>query len=134
MNPYGDDILFTTEVSLVTRVIQQNLLRAVSRIAGYKHFFQTPFFSTVKPVYSGHLWFLKKVSDIGRCPLYRVLDFFEENTIIDKNITMFYVNCNSSQLYFLNNIWTILCLTLYNVSVSTFSINLFSITFIYLSP
>ena len=30
---------------------------------------------TVKPVYSGHLWFLKKMSAITRCPLYRVLDF-----------------------------------------------------------
>ena len=30
---------------------------------------------TVKPVYSGHLQFLKKVSAITRCPLYRVLDY-----------------------------------------------------------
>ena len=30
---------------------------------------------TVKPVYSGHLRFLKKVSAITRCPLYKVLDF-----------------------------------------------------------
>ena len=28
---------------------------------------------TVKPVYSGHLWFLKKVSAITSCPLYRDL-------------------------------------------------------------
>ena len=30
---------------------------------------------TVKPVYSGHLRFLKNVSAITRCLLYRVLDF-----------------------------------------------------------
>ena len=31
--------------------------------------------NTTKPVYSGHLQFLKKVSAITRCPIYRVLDF-----------------------------------------------------------
>ena len=31
--------------------------------------------NTVKPVYNGHLRFLKKASAITRCPLYRVLDF-----------------------------------------------------------
>ena len=31
--------------------------------------------NTVKPIYSGHLRFLKKVSAKTRCPLYRVLDF-----------------------------------------------------------
>ena len=30
---------------------------------------------SVKPVYSGHMWSLKKVSTITMCPLYRVLDF-----------------------------------------------------------
>ena len=33
------------------------------------------YYYTVKPAYSGHLRFLKKVSAITRCPLYRVLDF-----------------------------------------------------------
>ena len=33
---------------------------------------------TVKPVYSGYLRFLKKVSAITRCPLYRVLDFLSK--------------------------------------------------------
>ena len=33
-------------------------------------------FEGVKPVYSGHLRFLKKVSAIARCLLYRVLNFF----------------------------------------------------------
>ena len=31
--------------------------------------------TTVKPVCSGNLGFLKKVSAIARCPLYRVSDF-----------------------------------------------------------
>ena len=30
---------------------------------------------TVKPVYNGNLQFLKKVSAITRCPLYRVFGF-----------------------------------------------------------
>ena len=30
---------------------------------------------TVKPGYSGHLRFLKKVSAITRCPLYKVSEF-----------------------------------------------------------
>ena len=29
---------------------------------------------------------------IRKCPLYRVLDFFEEKIIIDKNLTRYYVN------------------------------------------
>lgn len=32
----------------------------------------------------------------------RVLDFFEEKTIIDKNVIILYVNCESLQLHFLN--------------------------------
>lgn len=32
----------------------------------------------------------------------RVLNFFEEKTIIDKNVIIFYVNCESLQLHFLN--------------------------------
>ena len=34
--------------------------------------------STVKSVYNGYLRFLKKVSATTNCPLYRVLDFFEQ--------------------------------------------------------
>ena len=55
----------------------------------------------VKPLYSRDLRFLKKVSGIRRCLLYRVLNFFEEKIIIDENITIFYVNCDSLQLHFL---------------------------------
>ena len=51
--------------------------------------------TTVKPLYSGHLLFLEKVSAIRTCPLYRVLDFFEERTTIDKNLFIFYVDCDS---------------------------------------
>ena len=57
--------------------------------------------TTVKPLYSGHLLFLEKVSAIRTCPLYRVLDFFEERTTIDKNLFIFYVDCDSWQLNFL---------------------------------
>ena len=42
----------------------------------------------------------KKVSPIRRYPLYKILDFFEEKIIIDKNLTIFYVNCDSWQLKF----------------------------------
>ena len=42
----------------------------------------------------------KKVSAIRRYPLYKILDFFEEKIIIDKNLTIFYVNCDSWQLKF----------------------------------
>ena len=41
-----------------------------------------------------------------RCPLYRVLDFLEEKIIIDKILTMFYVNCESLQLNFLKNMYS----------------------------
>ena len=34
--------------------------------------------TTVKPLYTGHLRLLKKVSAMRRCPLHRVFDFFEE--------------------------------------------------------
>ena len=47
--------------------------------------------NTVKPLYSGHLRSLKKVSAIRRYPLYRVLELFEEKIIIEKNLTLFYV-------------------------------------------
>ena len=83
---------------------------------------------TVKPLYSGHLRFLKKVSAIMKCPLYTVLDFLEGKSILDKNLTIFYVNCDSLQLHF---IWIVLCLTFCNLSVSTFPI---TFTFICLSP
>ena len=48
--------------------------------------------STVKPLYSRNLRFLKKVSVIRRCPLYRVLDFFEEKyhiriVVTDKRVS-----------------------------------------------
>ena len=56
--------------------------------------------TTVKPVYTRHLWFLKK-----KCLPYSVLDFFEKKIILVKNITIFYVNYDSIQLYFLKNIW-----------------------------
>ena len=36
------------------------------------------FYGTVKPVYSGHLRFLKKVFAITRCSLYRVFDFLSK--------------------------------------------------------
>ena len=32
-----------------------------------------------------------------RCPLYIVLDFLEEEIIIDKNLTIFYVNCDQEK-------------------------------------
>ena len=66
--------------------------------------------------------------------IYRVLDFFEEKIIIDKNLTILNLNCDSLQLHFLKNIYVVLCLTFCNLSVSTFLIYSFSITFICLSP
>ena len=97
---------------------------------------------TVKTLYNGHLRFLKKVSAIRRCPLYRVLDFFEEKFIIDRNLIInrnlisanFHVNCDSLQIHFSKNIQTVLCLTFCTLSASTFRINSFSTTFICLSP
>ena len=58
----------------------------------------------VKPLYSGHPQFLKKVPSIRRYPLYRILDFFKVKIIIDKNLTIFYVNCGSLQLHSLKKI------------------------------
>lgn len=55
---------------------------------------------TVRPLYRGHLRFLKKVSAVRRCPRYRVLNFFKNKIILDKNLTMFYVNCDSLELHF----------------------------------
>ena len=43
---------------------------------------------TVKPVYSGYLRFLKKVSAITRCPLYRVLDFLSKKKTTTTEIKM----------------------------------------------
>ena len=37
------------------------------------------------------------------CPLYWVLDVFEAKNIINKNLTMFYVNCDGWQLHFLKD-------------------------------
>ena len=58
-------------------LIVQNLWQAhykISLIIWLKEFIKfNP--NTTKPVYSGHLQFLKKVSAITRCPIYRVLDF-----------------------------------------------------------
>ena len=62
------------------------------------------------------------------------MDFFEEKIIIDKNLTILNVNCDSLQLHFLKNIYIVLCLTFCNLSVSSFLIYSFSITFICLSP
>ena len=88
---------------------------------------------TVKPFYSGHLRFLKTISTTRRCPLHsRVFDFFEGKIVIDKNLTIFYINCDSLQLNFLKNIWIVLFLAF--CSVSNFPINSFSIAFICLSP
>ena len=69
-----------------------------------------------------------------KCPLLKSLDFFEEKIIIDKNLTRFYVNCDTWQLHLLKNIWIVLCLTYCNLSVSTYPINSFSIMLICLSP
>ena len=38
------------------------------------------------------------MSPIRGYPLYRVLDIFQEKMFIDKNLTIFYVNCDSLQL------------------------------------
>ena len=76
----------------------------------------------VKPLYNGRLRFLEKVSATRTRPLYRVLDFFQEKIIIDKNLTMFYDDCDSLQLHFLQNIWIVLYLTLCNLIVSIFPI------------
>ena len=59
----------------------------------------------------------KKVSSITRCTLYRVLNFFKEKIIVDKNLTMFYVICDSLQLQFLKAIWIVHFGTLCNLSV-----------------
>ena len=45
----------------------------------------------VKPLYSANQRFLKNVSTIMRCLLYRVFNFFEEKIIINKNLTISYV-------------------------------------------
>ena len=37
------------------------------------------------------------------CPLYWVLDVFEEKNIFNKNLTILYVNCDSWQLHFLKD-------------------------------
>ena len=48
--------------------------------------------STVKPLHGVHLRFLKKVSAIRRCPVYRILDFFEEKYYIRVVVTVKKVN------------------------------------------
>ena len=50
---------------------------------------------TVKPPYSGHKRFLKKVPAIRRCPLHRVLDFFEEKYHIRVVVTVTSKRVNS---------------------------------------
>ena len=82
---------------------------------------------TVKPL--RHLQFLKKLSAIRRCPLQRVLDFFEQKVITDKNLTIFYLICDNLQLHFLKHIWIVLCLIFCNLIVFNFAI----ITFVCLS-
>ena len=62
------------------------------------------------------------------------MNFFEEKITIDKNLTIYYVNCDSVQLHFLKDIWIVSCLTFCNLIVPSFLINSFSITFICLSP
>ena len=104
---YCQEVIFVTPPNFVIFVIQKNL--------------QTP-------------RFLKKVFAIRKYPLYKILDFFEEKIIIDKNLIIFYVNCDSLKFHFLKNICIVLRLTFCNLSVSTFPINSFSITFIYVSP
>ena len=42
--------------------------------------------------------FPEEMSPIRGYPLYRVLDIFKEKMFIDKNLTIFYVNCDSLQL------------------------------------
>ena len=59
----------------------------------------------------------KKVSSITMCLLYRVLNFFKEKIIVDKNLTIFYVICDSLQLPFLKTIWIVHFGTLCNLSV-----------------
>ena len=48
-------------------------------------------YSTVEPVYSGHLRFLEKVSAIARCPLYRGFQYFakkrgKKDTLMHNNV------------------------------------------------
>ena len=50
--------------------------------------------STVKPVYSRQLRFLKKVSAISRCPLYRVLDYFGKK---DRNLDGGFFSYNATK-------------------------------------
>ena len=46
---------------------------------------------TVEPVYSGHLWFLNKVTAITRFPLYRVLDFLGKKRQRKLRWSMFFI-------------------------------------------
>ena len=48
---------------------------------------------TVKPVYSGHLRFLKKVSAITRCLLYKVLDILGKKSQHKLRWSMFFIQC-----------------------------------------
>ena len=58
---------------------------------------------TVKPVYSGHLRFLKIVSAITRCPLCRILDFGgKKTTEIKMNGVFHTIQVNSiNKTYFM---------------------------------
>ena len=53
--------------------------------------------STVKPVYSGHLRLLKKVSAITRCTLYRVLEFLGKKKTTEIKIKDFFSHDASKQ-------------------------------------
>ena len=84
------------------------------------------YISTVKHLYSGHLRFLKNVSAIRMCPLYRVLNFFEEKKDHRQKSHYIFFNSNSLQLHFLKNILKntliVLCLTFCNFSKTLYSI------------
>ena len=62
-------------------------------------------FYTVKPVYSGHLRFLIKVSAITRCPLHRGSTFFRIKVILLKfwlgllNFTVFLVYVRHMEMF-----------------------------------
>ena len=70
--------------------------------------------NTVKHLYSRHLRFMKKVSTIRKCPLYRGLNFFKEKIIADVCLTIIYVNCDSLQTLFLIKHFLVSRLTFYN--------------------
>ena len=72
---------------------------AVFSFLSKKSMVLAPEYTIVKPLYNEHLRFLRKLSVIKRCPLYRVLDFFEEKTIYTKIslcFTLIVITYNSS--------------------------------------